>query len=153
MLRLATSHSPVFLLNSCLDLFSAPPPAFPGEGPLSLSYGASLPSSLAVSLSSASVSSTRPPVSVSGTGPSRVGRPARFFSGVCSSAAVAPRLRFAYCRVSPGAFPPPPQATSLQRAVPSARGRFAPPSPLGLPATGLRNLDRMSIRSAVPGLR
>ena len=38
----------MFLLNSCLDLFSAPPKK---EDPLSLSYGASLPSSLAMSLS------------------------------------------------------------------------------------------------------
>ena len=45
---LSSSHSPVFLLNSCLDLFSAPRTC---EDPLSLSYGASLPSSLTVSLS------------------------------------------------------------------------------------------------------
>ena len=52
--RLAASHSPVFLLNSCLDLFSAPPGVTP-EDPFSRSYGVSLPSSLTVSLSSASV--------------------------------------------------------------------------------------------------
>ena len=46
--HLSSSHSPVFLLNSCLDLFSAPRRS---EDPLSLSYGASLPSSLTVSLS------------------------------------------------------------------------------------------------------
>ena len=46
--RLSTSHSPVFLLNSCLDLFSAP--LLP-EDPLSRSYGVSLPSSLAMNLS------------------------------------------------------------------------------------------------------
>ena len=66
ILRLCTSHSPVFLLNSCLDLFSAPPLA--AEDPLSRGYGVSLPSSLTVSLSSALVYSTRPPVSVYGTG-------------------------------------------------------------------------------------
>ena len=81
--RLAASHSPVFLLNSCLDLFSAPPAVAP-EDPLSRSYGVSLPSSLTVNLSSASVSSTRPPVSVSGTGRLRLRRQARIFSGVCS---------------------------------------------------------------------
>ena len=44
-----------------------------------------MPSSLTVSLSSASVYSTRPPVSVSGTGRPDVRRPARLFSGACSS--------------------------------------------------------------------
>ena len=37
-------------------------------------------------------------------------------------------------------------ATSLQRAIPSARGRFASPSSLTLQLKGLRNIDRMSIR-------
>ena len=46
--HLSSSHSPVFLLNSCLDLFSAP--LLP-EDPLSRSYGVSLPSSLATNLS------------------------------------------------------------------------------------------------------
>ena len=46
--HLASLHSPVFLLNSCLDLFSAPPLK---EDPLSRSYGVSLPSSLATTLS------------------------------------------------------------------------------------------------------
>ena len=45
---LATLHSPVFLVNSCLDLFSAPPSL---EDPLSRSYGVSLPSSLTMNLS------------------------------------------------------------------------------------------------------
>ena len=46
--HLSSSHSPVFLLNSCLDLFSAPHIC---EDPLSRSYGVSLPSSLATTLS------------------------------------------------------------------------------------------------------
>ena len=46
--HLSSSHSPVFLLNSCLDLFSAPPSL---EDPLSRSYGVSLPSSLTMNLS------------------------------------------------------------------------------------------------------
>ena len=46
--HLASLHSPVFLLNSCLDLFSAPPLK---EDPVSRSYGVSLPSSLATTLS------------------------------------------------------------------------------------------------------
>ena len=46
--HLSSLHSPVFLLNSCLDLFSAP---LSPEDPLSRSYGVSLPSSLATTLS------------------------------------------------------------------------------------------------------
>ena len=46
--HLSSLHSPVFLLNSCLDLFSAPPLL---EDPLSRSYRVSLPSSLAMNLS------------------------------------------------------------------------------------------------------
>ena len=48
ILHLSSSHSPVFLLNSCLDLFSAP---HRSEDPFSRSYGVSLPSSLAMNLS------------------------------------------------------------------------------------------------------
>ncbi len=55
----------MFLINSCLDLFSAP--LLRGD-PFSRSYGVSLPSSLTMNLSSALVYSTRPPVSVYGTG-------------------------------------------------------------------------------------
>ena len=56
----------MFLLNSCLDLFSAP--RLLNEDPLSRSYGVNLPSSLAMNHSSALVYSTQPPVSVYGTG-------------------------------------------------------------------------------------
>ncbi len=49
--HLACLHSPVFLLNSCLDLFSAPPLL---EDPLSRSYRVSLPSSLTANLSTPS---------------------------------------------------------------------------------------------------
>ena len=65
ILHLSISHSPVFLLNSCLDLFSAP---HSREDPLFRSYGVNLPSSLTVNLPSASVFSTRLRVSVCGTG-------------------------------------------------------------------------------------
>ena len=65
ILHLSILHSPVFLLNSCLDLFSAPRV---NEDPLSRSYGVNLPSSLTMNHSSALVYSTRPPVSVYGTG-------------------------------------------------------------------------------------
>ena len=66
ILLLSNSHSPVFLVNSCLDRFSAPPQK--REDPLSRSYRVSLPSSLTVIHSSALVYSTRPRVSVYGTG-------------------------------------------------------------------------------------
>ena len=62
---LSNLHSPVFLLNSCLDLFSAPRLH---EDPLFRRYGVNLPSSLTVNLPSALVCSTRPRVSVCGTG-------------------------------------------------------------------------------------
>ena len=60
----------MFLLNSCLDLFSAPQSP---EDPLSRSYGVSLPSSLTMNLSSALVCSTRPRVSVWSTGAGPLG--------------------------------------------------------------------------------
>ena len=69
ILHLSILHSPVFLLNSCLDLFSAPPSL---EDPLSRSYRVSLPSSLTVIHSSALVYSTRLRVSVCGTGTERI---------------------------------------------------------------------------------
>ena len=69
ILHLSISHSPVFLLNSCLDLFSAP---HSREDPLFRSYGVNLPSSLTVNLPSALVYSTRLRVSVCGTGTSMV---------------------------------------------------------------------------------
>ena len=65
MRRLAAWHRPVFLLNSCLGLFSA---ASPRRRPFSRSYGAILPSSLAMLLPPALGSSPHPPVSVYGTG-------------------------------------------------------------------------------------
>ena len=69
ILHLSILHSPVFLLNSCLNRFSAPPSL---EDPLSRSYRVSLPSSLTVIHSSALVYSTRLRVSVCGTGTERI---------------------------------------------------------------------------------
>ena len=72
--------SPVFLINSRLDLFAV---AGPGSGgkplhrarhPFSRSYGAVLPSSFTMVLPIALVCSTHPPVSVCGTGTSRIPR-------------------------------------------------------------------------------
>ncbi len=56
----------MFLLNSCLDLFSA---AWSPRHPFSRSYGVILPSSLTMLLPSALGFSPHPPVSVYGTGP------------------------------------------------------------------------------------
>ena len=69
ILLFSYSHSPVFLVNSCLDLFSAP---HTGEDPLFRSYRVNLPSSLTVIHSSALVYSTRLRVSVCGTGVIRI---------------------------------------------------------------------------------
>ena len=69
ILHLEILHSPVFLLNSCLDQFSAP--HLTGD-PFSRGYRVNLPSSLTVSLSSALVYSTRLRVSVWGTGEYRI---------------------------------------------------------------------------------
>ena len=150
ILRLAASHSPVFLLNSCLDLFSAPPLL---EDPLSRSYGVSLPSSLTVNHSSALVYSTRPPVSVYGTGRLGFRRTSRIFSEACSSATIGPPEGFPYFPASPRTFPPSGLGYTVQRAIPSARARFASPSPLVLTRAGLRNIDRMSIRLTISGRR
>ena len=67
--HLSILHSPVFLLNSCLDLFSAP---YRSRDPLFRSYRVNLPSSLTTNHSSALVYSTRSRVSVYGTGDYRV---------------------------------------------------------------------------------
>ena len=63
--QISLSQIPVFLLNSCLSLFSA---AWFPRHPFSLSYGAILPSSLTMLLPPALGSSPHPPVSVYGTG-------------------------------------------------------------------------------------
>ena len=63
----------------------------PGGGdPLSRSYGVNLPSSLTVNLSSASVFSTRPPVSVCGTGRRSICL-AGFLGSLITAAITSPR--------------------------------------------------------------
>ena len=62
---LSNLQSPVFLINSRLDLFAAPTSRW---DPFSRSYGVNLPSSLTVIHSSTLGYSPRPPVSVYGTG-------------------------------------------------------------------------------------
>ena len=125
--RLSNLHSPVFLLNSCLDLFSAPPSL---EDPLSRGYGVSLPSSLTVNHSSASVFSTRLRVSVCGTGHGYVE-----LSGFSREHDYV-RCRgvpgdFPYCRRSPLGtdLPAPIYGYDLQPAIPSAGGTATSPSP------------------------
>ena len=68
-----------------------------------------------------------------------------------------PRVDFSreYATVRLSLRPKPPRtvgsrlaATSLQRAVPSARASFAPPSSTGLTGRGQRNLHRLSIAYA-----
>ena len=80
----------MFLLNSCLGLFSA---ARPPWRPFSRSYGAILPSSLTMLLPSALGFSPHPPVSVYGTGVS--GAIAAFLGGFSVCFATSFSLLFA----------------------------------------------------------
>ena len=66
ILHLTILQSPVFLINSRLDLFTAAPHCC--WRPFSRSYGSILPNSLAMNLSSTLGFSPRLPVSVCGTG-------------------------------------------------------------------------------------
>ena len=142
ILLLANLQSPVFLLNSRLGLFTAPPLL---GGPFSRSYGSNLPSSLATDHSSALGCSPRPPVSVCGTG--RHGLKLRGFSW---------KLAWGHCRFGPRAsayyrvsaqgrgFPRPLTAYALQRPIPSGRSPYAPSSP-HRSHNGCRNVDRLAI--------
>ena len=77
---LRLQQSPVFLINSRLDLFtvtdlsSGSKSLHRNRHPFSRSYGAILPSSLTIVLPIALVCSTPPPVSVCGTGSSELPR-------------------------------------------------------------------------------
>ena len=126
ILHLSISHSPVFLLNSCLDLFSAP---HSREDPLFRSYGVNLPSSLTVNLPSASVYSTRLRVSVCGTGTQAVE-----LSGFSRESDYlhyhsARRLRVLSGSAPAADLPTAVYAYTLQRPIPSGRGSFTLPSP------------------------
>ena len=122
--HLSISHSHVFLLNSRLGHFSAPPVK---EGPLSRSYRAILPSSLATDHSIAFGFSPRPPVSVSGTG--RRGLTLEVFLGSMLGTAVrSPEGPRYYHRQEHPADLPTGLPYKLQRAYPSARGSFTSPS-------------------------
>ena len=127
ILRLSNSHSPVFLLNSCLDLFSAPRKS---EDPLFRRYGVNLPSSLTVIHPSALVYSTRPRVSVYSTGTEPL-----LFSGFSREHGYrhyrivpknAPYYRVSARKVYFTAFL---IAYALQPSIPSDGGRVTSPSP------------------------
>ncbi len=112
----------MFLLNSCLGLPSAARRPRGGR-PFSLSYGAILPSSLAVLLPPASGSSPHPPVSVSGTGgawaiAAFLGARTAPFATEGSLRMPAGRMRRAICLP---AAPGPAPGISLPRPAPRAR--------------------------------
>ena len=94
------------------------------EDPFSLSYGVNLPSSLTVNLPSASVYSTRPRVSVYGTG-----NDALMLSGVSRQhgyrRCLLPPEGTEYCRASALRvdFPARIDAFALQPPIPSGGGR------------------------------
>ena len=139
--RLAASHSLVFLLNSRLGHFSAPPSR---EDPLFRSYGVSLPSSLAVTHSSTFGYSPRPPVSVSGTG--RHGLKLSGFSREPPSPRCPPGRSLAVLsRIGKGCvLDCSPCTFALQPAIPSAGGGSGPPSPLRS-RDGYGNVDPSSV--------
>ena len=118
--HLSIWQRPVFLLNSCLGLFTA---AHLREHPLSRSYGVNLPSSLTTFLPLALESSSYLPVSVCGTG-----------------------TYFIYTEL----FSPSSKNTSLLNFSPLRPGQPTPgmfPSKVSLCLSGkrLRNINRMCI--------
>ena len=142
--HLSISQSHVFLLNSRLGHFSAPPSL---EGPFSRSYRAILPSSLATDHSSTFGFSPRPPVSVSGTG--RCGHTLEVFLGSLLTTAVRSPGGPRYYQVrQQDADLPAPLAYTLQRTFPSVRGSSTSPS---LPRfrIGCWNVDQLSIGFAL----
>ena len=90
----------MFLLNSCLSLFSA---AHLRGHPFSRSYGVILPSSLTMLLPPALGFSPHPPVSVYGTGP--YGTIAAFLDSCLHRLRYFSSLRITPC-IPMGAFPP-----------------------------------------------
>ena len=130
----------MFLLNSRLGHFSAPPVK---EGPFSRSYRAVLPSSLATDHSSTFGFSPRPPVSVSGTG--RCRRTLEVFPGSMFRTAVRSPVGPRYSHLQKHrADLPTLLSYKLQRAIPSARGSFTPPSLLRIDS-GCWNINQLSI--------
>ena len=142
--HLASLHSPVFLLNSCLDLFSAPGRS---QDPLSRSYGVSLPSSLATNLSTPQYvlpdylcrSAVRVPTGFKLSGFSREYGYLRY----CP----LPK-KPAYCRGSAQQVDLPACLITYarQRSIPSLRGSVTAPSPRR-PRWKSRNINRVSHRT------
>ena len=132
----------MFLLNSCLDLFSAP---HSREDPFSRSYRVILPSSLTVNHPSALVYSTRPRVSVYGTGNS-----ALLFSGFSREYGYQryPRCPEAlrYYRTSAQRVDLPARLITymLQPPIPSGGGCVTSPSPRHAHCR-YRNINRFAI--------
>jgi hypothetical protein len=125
--HLSISQSPVFLLNSRLGLFTASASL---RRLFSRSYESILPSSLATDHSSALGYSPRLPVSVCGTG--CIYLSLRGFSWKLAWGRYRLSIAaLAYYRISaqPADFPTSLTAYVLQRAIPSARGPYASPSP------------------------
>ena len=122
--HLSILHSPVFLLNSCLDQFSAP---YRSRDPFSRSYRVNLPSSLTTNHSSALVYSTRSRVSVYGTGGLWV-----------KLSGFSRRHGYVHCRRCPKALPycqvRLEMRTSLHLSAPTPFNRlFRQPAALSLP--------------------
>ena len=144
MPHLSISHSPVFLVNSCLDLFSAPPLQ---EAPLSRSYGVSLPSSLTMNRSSALVGFHPATCVRFGTGDRRICL-ADFLGSLLTAAVRLPggsryfQVRHPRCASAAG-LPTPLNVLFRQHAgVPLLR-------PRSRSAGRLRNLERISIGCAI----
>ena len=142
--HLSISQSHVFLLNSRLGHFSAPPVK---EGPLSRSYRAILPSSLATDHSSAFGFSPRPPVSVSGTGPHGLKLSGFSREPPSPRCRLARRLGVLSQLGTGGVLHSPPYAFLLQPAIPSAGGGSGPPSPLRIRG-GHGNVDPSPLAQA-----
>ena len=130
------------MLNSCLGLFSA---ASPRRRPFSRSYGAILPSSLAMLLPSALGFSPHPPVSVYGTGAHEA--IAAFLGGCLPRFATFISLRFAALAFARGfsSVPPPPLAPVFPFPA-----RVSPPRPRSSVHARYRNLHLLSIGYASP---
>ena len=126
----------MFLLNSCLSLFSA---AHIRGLPFSRSYGDILPSSLAMLLPSALGSSPHPPVSVYGTGMQYT--IAAFLDG--SSTLFATSCSLPVTGSLYGRGFPPPQIPRLDPAP--SRARASSPCPRSSDTAWCRNINLLSI--------
>jgi len=114
----------VFLLNSCLGLFSA---TGSRRHPFSRTYGVNLPSSLATLLPLVLGSSPRLPVSVCGTGASYLDSG---FSRQCGLCCFGTPYSLRITPSNHHAFFTPWLSTSLAPAIPAARSAPPPASPL-----------------------